>query len=84
MKKLNPKSPAPIDDPVLGSNWSYEKAIAEIESIITTIESGRLDLVEVFDQFSVAAEMLQQCETFLNQRQQQMELLIEVLDETDD
>jgi exodeoxyribonuclease VII small subunit len=84
MKKLNPKSPAPIDDPVLGSNWSYEKAIAEIESIIATIESGRLDLVEVFDQFSVAAEMLQQCETFLNQRQQQMELLIEVLDETDD
>jgi exodeoxyribonuclease VII small subunit len=66
----------------LKPDWSYESTVAEIEEMIAEIESGRLDLADVFDQFATAAQMLQQCELFLTQRQQQMELLIEQLDDS--
>jgi exodeoxyribonuclease VII small subunit len=59
--------------------WNYEATVAEIESIIERIETGELELAAVFDQFTVAVEQLQQCEAFLAQRQQHLELLIEEL-----
>ncbi|AFY46175.1 exonuclease VII small subunit [Nostoc sp. PCC 7524] len=64
-------------DPVFHGN--YEDKIAEIEKIIAQIESGNLELESVFDQFATAVEYLRQCETFLQQRQQQVDLLIETL-----
>jgi exodeoxyribonuclease VII small subunit len=62
-------------------SWHYESAVAEIETIIGKIESGDLDLEEVFGQFAQAVESLQQCESFLAQRQTQIDLLIETLDD---
>ncbi|MEA5603902.1 exodeoxyribonuclease VII small subunit [Nostoc sp. UHCC 0252] len=61
--------------------WNYEAKVAEIEGIITRIEAGELELEEVFDQFASAVEYLRQCETFLQERQQQVDLLIETLSE---
>jgi exodeoxyribonuclease VII small subunit len=61
------------------ANWSYEATVEQIETIIARIEAGELELTEVFDQFALAADQLRQCETFLRQRQQQMDLLIEKL-----
>ncbi|AUS99706.1 MULTISPECIES: exodeoxyribonuclease VII small subunit [unclassified Nostoc] len=61
------------------SNWNYEEKVAEIEKIITQIESGNLELEAVFDQFANAVEYLQECENFLNKRQKQVDLLIETL-----
>jgi exodeoxyribonuclease VII small subunit len=61
--------------------WNYEKAVAEVENIIERIEAGELELEEVFEQFTLAAEYLRQCETFLQQRQQQVDLLIETLND---
>lgn len=63
----------------LQKGWNYEATVAEVEAIITQIEAGELELEEVFDQFAAAVERLRQCETFLQQRQQQMDLLIETL-----
>ncbi|MGA7937638.1 MAG: exodeoxyribonuclease VII small subunit [Kovacikia sp.] len=60
-------------------DWNYEATVKKIEEITTRIEAGELELAEVFDQFATAVEYLQQCETFLGQRQQQMDLLIETL-----
>ncbi|MCM0593776.1 MAG: exodeoxyribonuclease VII small subunit [Gloeotrichia echinulata IR180] len=62
--------------------WKYEAKVSEIEAIITRIEKGELDLSEVFQQFATAVESLRECETFLQKRQQQVDLLIETL--TDD
>ena len=62
-------------------DWNYEKAVAEVENIIKKIEAGELELEEVFEQFAVATEYLRQCETFLQQRQQQVDLLIETLND---
>ncbi|BAT51355.1 exodeoxyribonuclease VII small subunit [Nostoc sp. NIES-3756] len=61
------------------TNWNYETKVVEIEAIITHIESGELELEAVFDQFANAVEYLRQCENFLQQRQQQVDLLIETL-----
>ncbi|KAF3889200.1 MULTISPECIES: exodeoxyribonuclease VII small subunit [Nostocales] len=59
--------------------WNYEAKVAEVERIIARIESGDLELQEVFEQFTSAVEYLRQCEGFLQERQQQVELLIETL-----
>jgi exodeoxyribonuclease VII small subunit len=58
---------------------NYETKVAEIEKIITRIETGELELEAVFEQFTAAVEYLRQCENFLQQRQQQVDLLIETL-----
>ncbi len=58
---------------------NYEAKVAEIEKIITRIETGELQLEEVFEQFAAAIEYLRQCETAPQQRQQQINLLIETL-----
>ena len=73
LESKNPESAA------FSPDWSYEKTVAEIETIIDRIELGELELADVFDQFSAAMEQLRQCETFLMQQQQQVDLLIETL-----
>jgi exodeoxyribonuclease VII small subunit len=65
--------------PVSTPDWNYEATVAKIETIVARIESGELELAEVFDEFAAAVEYLRQCETFLAQRQQQADLLIETL-----
>ncbi|NEN97134.1 MAG: exodeoxyribonuclease VII small subunit [Moorea sp. SIO3I7] len=67
-----------------GETWNYEATVAKVETIIRKIETGELELAEVFDQFSAAVEYLHQCEYFLDQRQQQMDLLIETLNNDSD
>jgi exodeoxyribonuclease VII small subunit len=62
---------------------NYEAKVAEIEAIISRIESGELELEAVFEQFANAVEYLRQCDTFLQQRQQQIDLLIETLNDQD-
>ncbi|MUL36541.1 exodeoxyribonuclease VII small subunit [Gloeocapsopsis dulcis] len=66
-------------DTTLKPDWNYEAKVAEVEKIIAQIEAGELELEEVFEQFTAAVEYLRQCETFLQQRQQQVDLLIETL-----
>ena len=63
----------------LQENWNYEAAVTQVEAIVARIEAGELELEEVFEQFAAAVEYLHQCETFLQQRQQQVDLLIETL-----
>jgi exodeoxyribonuclease VII small subunit len=65
--------------PIRSPDWNYEATVAKIETIVARIESGELELAEVFDEFAAAVEYLRQCETFLAQRQQQADLLIETL-----
>jgi exodeoxyribonuclease VII small subunit len=64
--------------------WNYEATVAQVETIIEQIEAGKLELAEVFEQFAAAVKYLRQCETFLQERQQQMDLLIETLAEDAD
>jgi exodeoxyribonuclease VII small subunit len=62
--------------------WKYEATVARVEEILDEIEAGDLELTEVFSQFAVAVESLQQCENFLSQQREQVELLLENLGDT--
>ncbi|MGB0562840.1 MAG: exodeoxyribonuclease VII small subunit [Spirulinaceae cyanobacterium] len=61
------------------TDWNYEAAIAEIETVLAQLETGDLPLEAVFSQFETAVTQLQQCETFLSQGQARLDLLIETL-----
>lgn len=61
------------------SSWNYEETVAKVERILTRIESGELELADVFEEFSAAVNYLRQCESFLAERQKQVDLLIETL-----
>ena len=68
-----------IDSQLRQSDWNYEETVDRIEAIIDRVESGELPLEEVFDQFAVAVECLQECESFLARGKEQMDLAIELL-----
>jgi exodeoxyribonuclease VII small subunit len=59
--------------------WNYEATVEQVEAIIEQIEAGKLPLADVFEQYAAAIKYLNQCENFLQERQQQMDLLIETL-----
>lgn len=61
-------------------DWSYEGAIARVEETLARLESGQLPLAEVLEQFQQASQDLQQCDSFLREKQAQLDLLVEVLD----
>jgi exodeoxyribonuclease VII small subunit len=64
---------------VKNSVLTYEEKIAQVEEILGEIEGGDLELTEVFRRFPVAVESLQQCESFLSQQREHVELLLENL-----
>lgn len=74
-------SSTPTSEAQLPENWRYEAAVAEVESIISRIESGELELEDVFEQFAQAVQSLGQCEAFLAERQAQIGLLMDTLDD---
>jgi exodeoxyribonuclease VII small subunit len=68
-----------IDSQLRQSDWNYEETVDRIEAIIDRVESGDLPLEQVFEQFAVAVECLQECESFLVRGKEQMDLAIELL-----
>lgn len=65
--------------PALPDDWSYEDTLGRIEAITGQLETGDLPLADVFEQFAEAVGALQQCDQFLQTKQQQASLLIETL-----
>jgi len=63
----------------ISPDWNYEATVAKVEEILSQIESGELELAEVFEQFVTAVKYLDQCETFLEERRQNIELIVEQL-----
>ena len=59
--------------------WNYEATVEQVETIIEQIETGELSLAEVFDRYAEAIKYLNQCDNFLQKRQQQVDLLVETL-----
>ena len=64
--------------------WNYEATVAQLESIVQEIESGNLELAEVFDKFAWAVEALNDCENFLAEKQSQMIVSIKILEDESD
>ncbi|HEY9664790.1 MAG TPA: exodeoxyribonuclease VII small subunit, partial [Allocoleopsis sp.] len=51
-------TPAASGEEGMPPSWKYEETVIEIESIIQQIETGELELAQVFDQFSIAVQRL--------------------------
>ena len=64
---------------VTSEEWSYEDKVALVDSIIARIEAGELDLAEVFEKFATAVQYLKECDSFLQAKQEQVDILIETL-----
>lgn len=54
---------------------TFESAVAELESIVTSMESGQLSLEESLASYKRGAELLKFCQATLQEAQQQVKLL---------
>jgi exodeoxyribonuclease VII small subunit len=64
--------PANVPDP-----GSFEAALAELESIVTSMESGELSLEQSLAAHKRGLELAQYCQNLLAQAQQQVKVLEE-------
>ena len=71
-----PAKPTPADDlsgePVA---TSFEAALAELETIVTKMESGELPLEQSLAAYKRGAQLLQFCQSALQDAQQQVQIL---------
>ena len=54
---------------------SFEAALAEIENIVAAMEEGQLPLEQCLTAYKRGAELLQYCQTRLQEAQQQVKML---------
>lgn len=57
---------------------SFEKTLAELETLVEQLESGELELAESLDKFKRGIELSKRCRTMLDQAQQTID---EVMDD---
>lgn len=55
----------------------YESAVAELESIVTKLESGQLPLEQSLATYQRGAELLKQCQSLLTDAEQKISILNE-------
>ena len=53
----------------------FEAALAELERVVTDMESGKLSLEDSLAAYKHGAELLQQCRSRLDEAQQQVRIL---------
>ncbi len=54
---------------------TFEAALAELETLVATMEDGRLPLAEALAAYKRGAELLQYCQAALKDAQQQVQVL---------
>lgn len=54
---------------------TFETALAELESIVATMETGQLPLADALAAYKRGAELLQYCQSALKDAQQQVQIL---------
>jgi len=60
----------------------FEKALAELESLVDKLESGELSLDESLTRFQRGVELTRQCQAVLDRAQQTVETLLNPDDES--
>ena len=61
---------------------NFEKALAELESLLEKLESGELPLDESLADFRRGVELTRQCQAVLDRAQQSVEKLLNTEDES--
>ena len=57
------------------SDESFEESLAELESVVTDLESGELGLAESLDRYEQGVKRLKWCHSTLEEAQRRIELL---------
>ena len=65
----------PMPKPSDATPRTYETALAELETIVATMEAGQLPLADSLAAFKRGAELLQYCQAALKDAQQQVQVL---------
>lgn len=65
----------PMPKPSDATPRTYETALAELETIVATMEAGQLPLADSLAAFKRGAELLQYCQGALKDAQQQVQVL---------
>ena len=60
----------------------FESALAELESLVESLESGELDLDQSLDQFKRGIELTRHCQNVLDKAQQSVQQLLDPDDES--
>jgi exodeoxyribonuclease VII small subunit len=66
---------ATSDPKTLAPAASFEAALAELETIVDTMEGGQLPLADSLAAYKRGAELLQYCQAALQDAQQQVQVL---------
>lgn len=56
---------------------SFEKTLAELETLVEQLESGELELADSLDKFKRGIELSKQCRAMLDQAQQTIDEVME-------
>ena len=67
----SPPMPKPLDE----TPKTFETALAELETIVATMEAGQLPLADALAAYKRGADLLQYCQTALKDAQQQVQIL---------
>lgn len=59
-----------------GDGRSFEKALAELESIVSEMEGGRLGLDDMIQRFEKGQELVKFCTVRLNEVERKIEILV--------
>jgi exodeoxyribonuclease VII small subunit len=65
----------PMQKPSDATPKTFETALAELESIVATMEAGQLPLADALAAYKRGAELLQYCQAALKDAQQQVQVL---------
>lgn len=68
-----PRAPSPA--PTAAAQPSYEQALAELEQLVQTMESGQMPLDRLLDSYRRGAELLTLCRSRLQAVEEQVKVL---------
>ncbi len=56
--------------------FNFEKALEELEEIVSRLDSGELGLEQMLEEFERGIKLVRSCQKFLEQAQKKVEMLI--------
>ena len=68
-------APLPMPKPSDAPPKTFETALAELETIVATMEGGQLPLADALAAYKRGAELLHYCQAALKDAQQQVQML---------
>lgn len=66
------------------SDFNFEKALEELEQLVTAMEEGELTLEQSLQAFEKGIRLTRECQTALQQAEQKVQVLLDEEGETED